>query len=432
MKRRKVINVLKLTLQGLMIYLYLILFLSSNWLLRTFGDIDFDTVLFQLNSPLKGTSTDILSNYIKQNIIGAFIIMLILMIVWNCCLIPWLKNKQMFKRTIKIIMFTTAFGVLMNLAYVIGIPQYIITISSASSLFEDYYVLPEEVKISFPEEKQNLIFIYLESMESTYASRDIGGGKSVNYISELVALADNNISFSNTDQFGGMLSCSGTGWTMGSILATTSGCPYKIPVEGNSMNQYNEMLPKMKTLGDILKEEGYNNYFLCGSDADFGGRKLYLSSHGNYEIYDYNHMIENNVIDDDYYVFWGAEDEILFKYAKEQLSRIGNEEDPFNFTMLTVDTHHPEGYMCNLCQDEEYYSYASSIRCASTQVNDFINWIGEQSWSENTTIVVVGDHVSMNATFWDDLPKDYLRTIYNCIINPIADTNKVTTKNRSF
>ena len=100
--------------------------------------------------------------------------------------------------------------------------------------------------------------------------------------------------------------------------------------------------------------------------------------------------------------------------------------------MLTVDTHHPEGYMCNLCQDEEYYSYASSIRCASTQVNDFINWIGEQSWSENTTIVVVGDHVSMNATFWDDLPKDYLRTIYNCIINPIADTNKVTTKNRSF
>ena len=36
----------------------------------------------------------------------------------------------------------------------------------------------------------------------------------------------------------------------------------------------------------FLKDNGYNNYLMIGSDSEFGGRKAYFSTHG-YEISDY-------------------------------------------------------------------------------------------------------------------------------------------------
>ena len=42
---------------------------------------------------------------------------------------------------------------------------------------------------TFPEEKRNLIYIYLESMETTYFNKDEGGALEVNIIPELYELA---------------------------------------------------------------------------------------------------------------------------------------------------------------------------------------------------------------------------------------------------
>lgn len=44
-------------------------------------------------------------------------------------------------------------------------------------------------EITFPEKKRNLIYIFLESMESTYASKDEGGEFEFNCIPELTQLA---------------------------------------------------------------------------------------------------------------------------------------------------------------------------------------------------------------------------------------------------
>jgi phosphoglycerol transferase len=44
-------------------------------------------------------------------------------------------------------------------------------------------------------EKKNLVYIYLESMETTYASTDVGGFQDVNFIPNLTNLAFQNISF---------------------------------------------------------------------------------------------------------------------------------------------------------------------------------------------------------------------------------------------
>ena len=219
---------------------------------------------------------------------------------------------------------------------------------------------------------------------------------------------------------------------MAALLASTSGVPYLLPIEGNSVGDYKEILPGLTTLGDILKDEGYDNYFMCGSDASFGGRKLYFEQHGDYDILDYYTAIEDGLISDDYYEFWGFEDSKLYQYAKNKLEIISQKNQPFNFTLLTVDTHHMNGYICNLCRNEYEEDYANVISCADRQILEFIDWIKQQDWYEDTAIVIVGDHTSMNNNFWDDLDTDYNRRVYNCFINTKIDKQNVDYNYRIF
>lgn len=267
-------------------------------------------------------------------------------------------------------------------------------------------------------------------MESTYASVEAGGGKPENYIPNLTRLAEENISFSDTDKMGGLISYSGSSWTMAALIASTAGVPYRLPIEGNTVGEYENVLPGAVTLGEVLQDAGYHNYFMCGSDAEFGGRKLYFQQHGDYEIFDYYTAIEDGLIPKDYYEFWGFEDEKLFRYAKEKLTDIANGGESFNFTRLTVDTHHMEGYVCALCKNDYAEQYANVIACSDRQIVDFIKWIQQQSWYKDTVIILTGDHISMNNTFWNDIPADYNRRAYNCFINTGKEKNDIRLKNR--
>ena len=84
-----------------------------------------------------------------------------------------------------------------------------------------------------------------------------------------------------------------------------------------------------------------------------------MTQHGDYEIWDYYTAIEKGKIDEDYSVWWGYEDMKLYEYAKEELTRISQNEEPFNFTMLTVDTHHIGGWVCPLCRDDYEEQYGN-------------------------------------------------------------------------
>ena len=62
---------------------------------------------------------------------------------------------------------------------------------------------------------------------------------------------------------------------------------------------------------------------------------------------------------------------------------------------------------------------------------DFVNWLKEQPFWENTTVVITGDHLSMdNGYFQRNVDENYNRMVYNCILNaPISADN---TKNREY
>lgn len=420
-----------------LVFILFIVLLSSNWFLKSFGGVDFATVVYQLSSPMQGTSTEILKEYCYECLYPSLVMTVIFCGFYYMCNI--LLQKIFYRIDIRIgklsgklkidrnlwrgarIVIWIAGGLFFGLfitrnVIIMDIPGYLMDITDSSSIFEEEYVNPQSVTIEFPEEKRNLLLIYLESMETTYASEDAGGAKAVNYIPELTRLAEENVFFSNTAKLGGAFIYTGTGWTMAALLASSAGVPYKLPIEGNSAGEYESFLPGIISLGDILQREGYQNYFMCGSEAAFGGREAFYEQHGDYQIFDYDSAREEEVISQDYKVYWGMEDEKLYAYARKKLTELGETGEPFNFTMLTVDTHHPVGYKCELCHDEYPEQFANSIACASRQAADFVKWTKQQPWYENTTIILVGDHNSMNADFWEDIG-DYDRRTYNCFLN---------------
>ncbi len=315
-----------------------------------------------------------------------------------------------------------------------GLFAYIKESNSFTQIYDDYYVNPNDVNITLATKDgkyKNLIYVYVESMETTYTSQQNGGKQDICYIPNLVNLANENISFSDGEGVGGFHNVSGTTYTMGALLGTTSGIPFSFPIDGNSMNTREKFASGLTNLGDILDSFGYNQEFLCGSDANFAGRKNYFAQHGNYDIFDYYTAKEEGYIPQDYSVFWGYEDKRLFEIAKDELKTLSQSDKPFNFTLLTVDTHHFSGYVCDICGDEYDMQTKNVVSCCDKQVSEFVKWCQAQNFYKDTAIIVTGDHPRMDNDMVDGV--DYFdRTIYNCFINCEVDKNMLNTKNRLF
>ena len=99
--------------------------------------------------------------------------------------------------------------------------------------------------------------------------------------------------------------------------------------------------------------------------------------------------------------------------------------------MLTVDTHFEDGYPCELCTDEfGDNQYANVMACSSRQVKELVDWIQQQDFYENTTIVIAGDHPTMDKDFCEDVDEDYTRKVYTTYINPAAELE--TTEKRNY
>ena len=64
--------------------------------------------------------------------------------------------------------------------------------------------------------------------------------------------------------------------------------------------------------------------------------------------------------------------------------------------MATIDCHMPKGFLCKYCPNTYENRYEKYI-CMSIKnlLIVFIDWCKSQSWYENTTIVLVGDHPTM-------------------------------------
>lgn len=420
------------TLLSLLILISLLAFFSARWFVTTYGRLGFDSILFTLRSSISGVQSGLIRNYLLKAALPA----LIIGAVWLYLLLHRKRGKYSTgpRHLPGIISVVLSVLLLAFAAWDVELDAYLLDQIKTTELYETNYVDPDNVSITFPEQKRNLVYILLESMETSYLSQEFGGGLSENLIPELYDLARNNTNFSHNSDIGGFYTTSGATWTIGSMVAQTAGIPLKTPTE--DVNQYGAsgeaFLPGVTTLTSILHDAGYYQALMVGSDASFGGRKQYFQQHGMDAVYDIYTARQDGIVPSDYFVWWGMEDLHLFDYAKQELTKIAAQDQPFAFTMLTVDTHHIGGYQCIYCQESASgETYDQSISCSSRQVAAFVQWLQEQPFYENTTVIICGDHESMdNGYFSRNVNDDYQRMIYNCFINSAVQTSN--TKRRQF
>jgi phosphoglycerol transferase len=441
--KNKIFTVLFWSVLGLFFLLATIVQSACNWFNMRFT-VSFEEILFTITSPLNGSDVSFLNeaiDYILPSLKNAlilivvftvFVILLRMIVIQLHITIGKLNFKVELYKLYQIICFIATFVSCFNaISFAfnsLDLGSYIARKMDRTTIYEDYYVDPNSVVITNNENTKNLIYIYLESMETTYASTSAGGYQEVNYIPNLTKLAEKNISFSHSESLGGANVTTGSGWTMGALLSSTTGVPFAFPVGANSMDTFEDFAPGLTSLGDILEQYNYTQVFLCGSDGSFAGRQNYFEQHGNYNVIDYYDIIEKGYVSEDYFVWWGIEDQKLYEIAKDELLELSKQDVPFNFTMLTVDTHHTDGYVCNICNNTYSSQLANVISCADSQIYNFINWCKDQAFYEDTIIVITGDHFRMDSSLIDDASD---RKLYNCYINSLkSPTNAI--QNRTF
>lgn len=408
---------------------YILLYIASlviagiTYVKKYFPLVNFEQILYGLTNMKGSSASGIVDGTIFTFSVGTLIFLILLVIY-----ILLHNSKKVILIRIKYYSGFILLGSIIFTLYAIGVFEYEINLFKQTKIYDKYYVDGNGVDITFPDKKQNLIFIYMESMETTNASINNGGAQKVSYIPNLENYALKYDNFSSGEKLGGFVPVSGTTYTLAGMISQNSGVNFKLPI--NIMDKNIVKMNGVYALGDVLVDNGYKNYLMMGSQAIFASRDIYFKNHGNYEIFDYTYAINNELIPKDYLVWWGYEDNKLFEFAKNKLKDISKEEQPFNLTLLTADTHFTDGYLDSECDTPFDKKYANVMHCSDKMINNFITWVMEQDFYKNTTIVLVGDHLTMQSSFYDDIDKNYTRSVYNVFINSRVKSD--TTKNRMF
>lgn len=419
----------KTVIGTILIFISILIIASIIWSNRTFSVKTVSQIIFHLKVPMEGTDNGIYFDWFLLCVPISLAITIVLDVFIFTIHKAFKNMKSLTKHFYKIGLLCLTISLLYTLdSY--SVFGYIYHMTQRSDIYEEYYVEPSSTNISFPNGKRNVIHIYLESIENTYLSTAIGGAKKMDYMPELGQLAKDNINFSNTDKIGGSLTLDGTQWTIASMVSQSAGIPLSLPLTSKVYDNKDAFMKGAYGIGEVLQDNGYNQEIIMGSDAGFALTSNFYQQHGEYQVSDYKSASKEGRIPEDYLVFWGYEDKKLFDFAKEDITDLASKQEPFNMEMVTIDTHTPDGYLCEDCPTTSKVQYDNVIACQSKQVSSFVEWVKQQPFYQNTTIVITGDHNSMASKYFTDVDEDYVRTPYNVIINSAVQTTN--TKNRKF
>lgn len=299
-----------------------------------------------------------------------------------------------------------------------------------STFIEENYVDPKEVGVSF-KEKRNLIMIFVESLETSLFNKDEGGYWDYDVIPELSSLLKDkdSVVFYGSDKSQLLSMISGASWTTASLVANNTAVPFKLRIDGSKYHS-KSFMNGTYALGDMLKDNGYYNEVISGATVEFGGVYEFYTGHGDYEVLDDKLVSDYGFsVGADDLGNWGINDNYLFQVAKERLNVISKNDQPFNLSLITIDTHFVDGFVGNYSETKFNEQYENAYATTSRLIYDFVKWVKKQPYYKDTTIMIVGDHLSMQNDFFNKRGASD-RYVYSCIINPRSKTGNF--KNRVY
>lgn len=410
-----------------------VLIVASIYMKIYFSDNSIDELLFCLK--FESSDSDFTPLFAALKVMFPYIIVLFiifLVIFYNSSFFGFKKSDRLLKITynrkassiflliVALIVFVFSFDVV----------KYIYYKNISSDFISNNYVSPNKENITF-NEKRNLIYIVLESFESTLLDLDNGGSFGYSIIPEMDKLVneDDVITFKSDNGKIGSRVIDGASFTSASLIASSTGLPFKYSV----FHTYDEnnFLSGIYNLGDLLYDNGYHNELISAATTNFGGLNYYYKNHGKYDILDISRYSDYGLsLEEIDKGPWGFNDNYMYESAKKRLEVLSKDDKPFNLTMIGIDTHFPDGFSGEYTLNRFDDSYSNAYATESYLLYNFINWIREQEFYKDTTIVVTGDHLSMQNSFFKDIKKGdrYAFVCYiNAVNNPINKENRIYT-----
>lgn len=256
---------------------------------------------------------------------------------------------------------------------------------------------------------KNVLLIYLESLEEVYTDERSFPGLTPH----LNRFRQSGLTFTRMRQ------SEGTGWTVAGMVASQCGTPLlsSSGSEGNSVLQ-NGFLNQAICLGDILKQAGYYQVYLGGASIQFAGKGEFLTAHGYDEALG-DTALYGYLEDSTYRSGWGLYDDSLFAIAEEKFIGLAQSHQPFNLTLLTLDTHHPDGHASRSCPKYRFYenSMLDAVHCTDFLLNRFLESIRQHPAWDNTLVVLLSDHLAMRNVAQRYYPGDYERQLLFVVLN---------------
>lgn len=258
---------------------------------------------------------------------------------------------------------------------------------------------------------KNLIVIFVESLENNFANPLFGE----NLLPGLTKLAQENTTFR------GYEAINGTGWTIGSQVATFCGIPLRVQLAHNLGMKTRQFLPNAVCLSDILQQHGYYNVFLKGCYLSFFGTDIFINEHHFDETWGRDELLENGYatkkeID---LPWFGLNDTAVFRFARQKITELSKRQQPFFISITTLDMHVPYGLVTPDCPPRVYNDARDVIKCTDKKIYDFVRWCQKQPFYKNTRILIMGDHLMMSGSDLDKfLQKQSRRETYNVLIDP--------------
>lgn len=294
------------------------------------------------------------------------------------------------------------YGVLV-LALIIGGPAAFVStvqvtdyLEAADSKFDlgDHYVEPSVTAEGDP---RNLLMVYLESGDDALGDDELFEKDVYSSLKQVTRAEDGWQSIDDLRQY------DGSGWTMAGLVSTQCGVPLSGILSAASSGSYAESgvgtetyLGGLTCMGDILEDNGYTNVFLGGANPSFAAKDTMLKDHGYSKVLGRGDWRDAGEPDSSFRSDWGLSDQRLMEYAKDELDGLHAESEktgePFNLSVLTLDTHEPV-HVHDYCRVDTETEATSVYACSMNQVAGLVEHMEEQGYLEDTAVVIMGDHL---------------------------------------
>ncbi|MEO6683095.1 MAG: sulfatase-like hydrolase/transferase [Ginsengibacter sp.] len=217
----------------------------------------------------------------------------------------------------------------------------------------------------------NIIFIILESFTAKFIGH-LGGVQGVT--PQLDKIAREGLAFTN-------IYASGDRSEKGQI-AILSGYPNQAITSIIKTPTKTKDLP---SINQVLAKKGYTTSFTYGGELEFANIKSYLLNTGFDKLIDkYSFPISQRTTS------WGVHDEYVFNRFSKELKE---EKEPFFATFFTLSSHEPYDVPLTHFKGKDLTTlFKNSMYYTDSLLGDFIQKSKQESWWNNTLIVLVSDH----------------------------------------